>query len=185
MFRSILKQVQAPRPLSRAGVIAAAFYAAQAVAAALVVMAIYHCFELGSGMWAVVSAVLVLQSGVEQSYDASATRFIANIIGAFTGALVDKLHGHGPGDVLVALVLVVGFCEILRLDQGLRSACVAAVIVKMSVGGAVVAYAAERRVLAVLIGCTTALAVRILFERIVQRLRLGITGSDPAVVARA
>jgi uncharacterized membrane protein YgaE (UPF0421/DUF939 family) len=184
MLRSFLKHVQAPRRLTRASAVAAAFYAAQAVVCTFVVIAIYNRFELGSAMWAVVSAVLVLQPGLEQSYGASVTRFISNLIGAITGALVDKLHGHGPADVMLALVLVVGFCELLRLDQGLRSACASAAIVMMSVGGAVVAHATERRVLAVVIGCTTALAVRLLFERIEQRLRPGIAGPRPAAPAQ-
>ena len=59
-------------------------------------------------MWAIVSAVLVLQPGLEQSYGASATRFVSNLIGALTGAAVDWLYGHGGVDVIVALVLVVG-----------------------------------------------------------------------------
>jgi uncharacterized membrane protein YgaE (UPF0421/DUF939 family) len=124
-------------------------------------------------MWAVVSTVLVLQPGLEQSYGASATRFVSNLIGAMTGAIVDKLHGHAAIDVMLALALVVGFCELLRLDQGLRSACASVVIVMMSVNGAVVANATERRVLAVVIGCTTALAVRILAERLQSLLKVG------------
>ena len=97
-------------------------------------MWIYGYFQLGSAMWAVVSAVLVLQPGLEQSYGASATRFVANLTGALTGAIVDKVHGHGAADLMIALVLVVAFCELLRLDQGLRSACASVVIVMM--GGA-------------------------------------------------
>jgi len=171
MFRSFLKLVQSPRPLGRHSVLGAALYAMQAVICAAIVILIYWHFQLGNAMWAVVSAVLVLQPGLEQSYGASATRFVSNLIGALTGAAVDRLHGHEAADVMVALVLVVAFCEILRLDQGLRSACASVIIVMM--GGTAVSYATERRVLAVVIGCSTALLVRIAAERTQSLLKLG------------
>lgn len=176
--RSFLRLVQAHRRIDRDSLLTAAVYAAQAVVCTFLVMFVYDRFGLGSSMWAVVSAVLVLQSGLKQSYGASATRFVSNLIGALTGAIVDKLHGNGPVDVMVALVLVVAFCELLRLDQGLRSACASVAIVMMSVNGSVVAHATERRVLSVIIGCSTALVVRILADRI-QRV-VGTAESEPA-----
>jgi uncharacterized membrane protein YgaE (UPF0421/DUF939 family) len=175
MFRSFLKKVQSPRRISRASVLSAAFYALEAVVCAAIVMVVYRRFALGSAMWAVVSAVLVLQPGIEQSYGASATRFVANLTGALTGAAVDRLHGHSAAEVMVALALVVGFCELLRLDQGMRSACASVVIVMMSVGAADVTQTTERRVLSVVIGCSTALAVRIADERL-HRWLLGVAG---------
>ena len=168
MFRSFLNLVQSPRPLDRASALGAAIYALESVVCTAIVMYVYDRFDLGSAMWAVVSAVLVLQPGLEQSYGASATRFVSNLIGALTGAVVDRVHGHGAVDVMVALVLVVAFCELLRLDQGLRSACASVIIVMM--GGTLVAHATERRVLAVVIGCITALVVRIAAERILRHL---------------
>jgi uncharacterized membrane protein YgaE (UPF0421/DUF939 family) len=172
MFRSFLKLVQSPRPIGRSSILGAALYALQSVICATILILLYRHFQLGSAMWAVVSAVLVLQPGLEQSYGASATRFLSNLVGALTGAVVDRLHGNGAADVMVALVLVVGFCELLRLDQGLRSACASLIIVMM--GGTAVSYATERRVLAVVIGCCTAMLVRIVAERMQSRLRPGV-----------
>ena len=172
MIRSFLNLVRARRPIDRDSILGAVLYALEAVVCTAIVIYIYQQFQLGSAMWAVVSAVLVLQPGLEQSYGASATRFASNLIGALTGAMVDKLHGHTAADVMVALALVVGCCELLRLDQGLRSACASAAIVMMSVNGAVVANATERRVMAVVIGCSTALVVRVAAERIEALLRI-------------
>jgi uncharacterized membrane protein YgaE (UPF0421/DUF939 family) len=180
MFGSFLRLVQARRAIDRDSLITAAFYAGQAVVCTFLVMFVYARLHLGSAMWAVVSTVLVLQPGLRQSYGASATRFVSNLIGAVTGAVVDKLHGHGPADVMVALVRGVGFCELLRLDQGLRSACASVAIVMMSVNGAVVRYATERRVLAVVIGCSAALVVRILTHRIQEALAKLEHGAAPA-----
>jgi uncharacterized membrane protein YgaE (UPF0421/DUF939 family) len=157
MFRSFPSLVRAPRPIDRNSVLGAVLYALQAVVCTWIVIYIYQRFQLGRAMWAVVSAVLVLQPGLEQSYGASATRFVSNLIGALTGAVVDKLHGHGAADVMAALALVVGFCEVLRLDQGLRSACASVAIVMMSVG------------------CSTALAVRVVAGRIETFLHPGTT----------
>jgi len=168
MFRSFLRLVQSPRRIDRVSAVTAAVYATQAVICTFLVMYVYERFQLGGSMWAVVSAVLVLQPDLKRSYGASATRFVANLIGALTGAVVDKVHGHGLVDVMVALVLVVAFCELLRLDQGLCSACASTAIVMMSVNGAVVAHATERRVLSVLIGCSVALVVRILSEYVLR-----------------
>src|ERR1700736_641876 len=98
MFRSFLRLVQAQRPVTRESIVAALVYAAEAVVCTFLVIVLYRSFELGNVLWAVVSAVLVLQPGLSQSYGASATRFISNLIGALTGALVDKLHGNGPAD---------------------------------------------------------------------------------------
>lgn len=179
MFGPILKQVQSPRPVNRASVTGAALYAFEAAVCMLVVVLIYQRFQLGSAMWAVVSAVLVLQPGLEESYGASATRFASNLIGAATGAVVDRLHGHGTADVIVALALVVAFCEVLRLDQGLRSACASVIIVMMSVGSEVVAQTTERRVLSVVIGCSTALLVRFAAEPVQRLLRVGSGGRPP------
>jgi uncharacterized membrane protein YgaE (UPF0421/DUF939 family) len=157
----------------------AALYALEAAVCLLLVLWIYERFQLGSPMWAIVSAVLVLQPGLEQSYGASATRCVSNLIGALTGAAVNWLHGHDALDVIVALALVVCFCEILRLDQGLRSACASVVIVMMSV--AEVAQTTERRVLAVVIGCSTALIVQVASEWIRKLLLAGESKRDGPV----
>jgi uncharacterized membrane protein YgaE (UPF0421/DUF939 family) len=184
MLGSFLKMVQSPRRVNRASVTGAALYAFEAAVCMLIVVFMYQRFQLGSAMWAVVSAVLVLQPGLEQSYGASATRFASNLIGALTGAVVDRLHGHGTADVIVALALVVTFCEILRLDQGLRSACASLIIVMMSVGSEIVSQTTERRVLSVVIGCVTALLVRVAVEPVQGLLRVGGAGKprDPAQV---
>jgi uncharacterized membrane protein YgaE (UPF0421/DUF939 family) len=179
MLRSFLNLVQSPRKIDRGSLLAAAVYALESLVCMAIVVYCYQRFDLGSAMWAVVSAVLVLQPGLEQSYGASATRFVSNLIGALTGAAVDHLHGHSAADVAVALVLVVAFCEVLRLDQGLRSACASVLIVMM--GGTVVAHATERRVLAVIIGCSTALVVQIVAEKAQRLLPEGMARRGPSV----
>jgi len=183
MFRSFLKLVQSPRAVDRSSVLGAALYAVEAVICASAVSFVYRYFQLGSALWAVVSAVLVLQPGLAQSYGASATRFVSNLIGALAGVAVDRLFGHGWAEVMVALILVVGLCELLRLDQGLRTACATVLIVMMSSTSDVVAYATESRVLAVIIGCSTALAVRMAADRIQQLLRVGPHGRGGAAQA--
>jgi Flp pilus assembly protein TadB len=102
MFRAFLQHVQSPRRVDRQSALAAAFYAFEAVVCAAIVTGLYTYLQPGSAMWAVVSAVLVLQPGWEQSYGASATRFASNLIGALPGAIVDKLHGHGAVDAMAA-----------------------------------------------------------------------------------
>ena len=105
-------------------------YAGQAVAATLVVLAAYRWAGKPGGMWAAVSAVLVLQPGFRRSLAASAIRVIANLLGVGIGALVAILIPDRTSAVCVALVLIVLLCEIARLDMGVRSACASVLIVR-------------------------------------------------------
>ena len=72
----------------------ALIFAAQAVTCTLAALAIYYWAGAAGGMWAAVSAVLVLQPGVHQSLAASFVRVLANLIGVGTGVIVSMLFGR-------------------------------------------------------------------------------------------
>jgi uncharacterized membrane protein YgaE (UPF0421/DUF939 family) len=177
---AILRLIQADRPSNRETLQTAALYAGQVVFAVLLLLEGYHIWGSSAALWAVVSAIMVIQPAMEQSIGASAVRIAANTIGGFAGILVGHFWGDGIWQFLLALVLVVFICDLLRLDLGLRTACVSvAVIMLRSENGRVVSTGSQRMI-AVVIGCVTALIVQLLAEAL--RKKLGWHGPDMSAV---
>src|SRR6516165_7495431 len=84
----ILREIQAQRQSDLQTLAESCAYAAQAVVATALVIALYDWLGKGTAMWAAVSAVLVLQPRFQRSLAASATRVIANLLGAGIGVAV-------------------------------------------------------------------------------------------------
>ena len=85
---------------------------------------------------ALVSAVIVLRPGFEDSLRASQIRIAANVVGALVGMTVGMTTGSsGAPQIALALALVVVICHWPPLDKGVRSrACAGVVIVMMHEG---------------------------------------------------
>lgn len=154
---AFLHSVRAQREISFSQ---ALIFAAQAVICTLAALAIYYWAGAAGGMWAAVSAILVLQPGVHKSLAASFVRVLANLIGVGTGVIVSMVFPHGPAAVAVSLVVVVLLCELLRLDLGLRSACASLLIVTLSPDPALL-HRGEQRAVAVMVGCGIALLLQL------------------------
>ena len=156
---AFLHSVRAQREISFSQ---ALIFAAQAVICTLAALAIYYRAGASVGMWAAVSAILVLQPGVHKSLAASFVRVLANLIGVGTGVIVSMVFPHGPAAVAVSLslVVVILLCELLRLDLGLRSACASLLIVTLSTDPALLHRGAQRAV-AVIVGCGIALLLQL------------------------
>jgi uncharacterized membrane protein YgaE (UPF0421/DUF939 family) len=154
---TFLATVRAERELSLAQ---ACIFAAQAVICTLAAVMIYRWADASGGMWAAVSAILVLQPGVRQSLAASVVRVIANLLGAGIGIVVSLLYPHGLAAVALSLALLVLVCEFLRLDMGLRSACASLLIVTLSADPEVLHRGVERAI-AVCVGCGIALILQL------------------------
>ena len=172
---AILRLIQADRPNSLESLKTAVLYAAQVVLASAVLMEGYKLYGSAAGLWAVVSAAMVVQPAMEQSIAASAVRIAANTTGGIAGILVGYFLGDGIWQFLLALVLVVFICNLLRLDLGLRTACVSVAVIMLRSEGHVLTTGGQRLV-AVVIGCVTALLVQLLAEAV--RKRLGWHGPD-------
>jgi uncharacterized membrane protein YgaE (UPF0421/DUF939 family) len=91
------------------------------------------------------------------------------LIGAVTGAALSSLIGHtllclGAGVLLTGLI-----CHYIRLDDALRPAYAAVVIVTFA-GEKSVWSGSLDRVLAVLIGCLCAVIVGFIFDKAANRL---------------
>jgi uncharacterized membrane protein YgaE (UPF0421/DUF939 family) len=177
---AILRLIRADRPTNRETLQTAVLYAAQVVLAVSLVMGGYHLWGSPAALWAVVSAILVIQPAMEQSIATSAVRIAANIVGGTAGIVVGRFLGEGIWQFLLALVLVVFICDLLKLDLGLRTACVSVAVIMLKGDGRVVSTS-QGRMLAVIIGCVTALCVQLLAERL--RKKLGWHGPDMSAVA--
>ena len=164
----LLSEVQAQRESTRESFAEACVYAGQAVVATLVVLAAYRWADKPGGMWAAVSAVLVLQPGFRRSLSASAIRVIANLLGAGIGVLVSLIIHDRTVAVCVSLVLIILLCEVARLDMGVRSACASVLIV--SIGADQVLERGLERATAVSIGCGAALTLQLVMHPIMRRL---------------
>jgi len=177
---AIFRLIQADRPSNRETLQTTALYAAQVVLAVTLLLVGYHLWSSHAALWAVVSAIMVVQPAMEQSIATSAVRIAANIVGGMCGIIVGHFLGNGVWQFLLALVSCVFFCELMKLDLGLRTACVSvAVIMLRSEGGKVVSTASDRMI-DVFIGCVTALCVQLIAERV--RKKLGWHGPDMSAV---
>ncbi len=161
----------------------ALIFSAKAAAAAVAAVLLFGLTTLPGGVWAAVSAVIVTQPSMHPSVRASLTRVTANLIGASVGAAISLTLGHASLSLsmlsLAVGVLVTGMvCHFTRLDDALRPAYAAVVIVIMS-------YDKERwygsldRVLAVFLGCVCALAVGFVCDKIATLLKVETKGAAP------
>jgi uncharacterized membrane protein YgaE (UPF0421/DUF939 family) len=146
-----------------------ASYALRTASAAAIAYALYRLLGAQIGIWAVVSAIVVIMPEVKASIPSAALRTSANIVGASIGALVALAIGAYAIPALVtAMLLVAVACRLLRIDAAARSASVSAAIVLLKDPSGTLGSSAMR-IEGVLIGCGVALLVTVvaaLIERI-------------------
>ena len=150
----------------------AIIFSAKAAVAAVVAVLCYEFIKLPGAPWvAAVSAVLVTQPNLHSSLQASLLRVIANLAGAFGGAVL--LVATGQPVVAMAIgVMVTGLvCYFLKQDDALRPAFVAVIIVTL-IGEHDKWHSSLDRVLAVVVGCVCALAVGFLFDKLADAFKL-------------
>jgi len=172
-----LEAVQAQRDRTRESLAESCVYAGQAVIATVVILAAYNWAGKSGGMWAAVSAVLVLQPGFRRSLASSAIRVVANLLGVGIGALTTFLIADRIVAVCVALVLIILVCEFARLDMGVRSACASVLIV--GIGNNPLLARGIERATAVCVGCGMAILLQLALQPIIQRVLSDVAGSQP------
>lgn len=147
----------------------ATWFALEAGGCCVVLYGAYAIAKAPGVGWAIVSAILVLIPDVKQSVATALARVSANIVGALTGLAVAKLWNEHPPAILLAIVLTSYICHMLRLDLGLRTACVAVVIIMTAHPGEVVMSSFERFI-AVIAGCGVGVVVQLTALWVQQRL---------------
>jgi uncharacterized membrane protein YgaE (UPF0421/DUF939 family) len=163
--QAIAQVFKLPRPTLRESLLLAAIYAAQAVLCTLL-LTIGYTLEKAPGMgWAIISAILVLQPGITASLAASVARICANVVGAVVALGIEQFFGVGTWQLLAAILIIVFLCELLRLDMGLRAACVSAIIIMTFRESRIVMTGVDRAV-SVIIGSALAVVVQIAGSRL-------------------
>lgn len=150
----------------------AIIFSAKAAMAAVIAVLGYEFVNLPGAPWvAAVSAVLVTQPNLHSSFQASLMRVIANLAGAFGGAVLLVITGQ-PVMAMAIGVMVTGLvCYFLKQDDALRPAFVAVIIVTL-IGEHDKWHSSLDRVLAVIVGCGCALVVGFLFDKLADALKL-------------
>jgi uncharacterized membrane protein YgaE (UPF0421/DUF939 family) len=155
-------------------------YALRTVSAGCITLLAYPLLGAQAGIWAVVTAVVVIQPDIRASVAAAALRMVANIMGAGVGLVVGEFLGAQEVVALAVGLLIVAFvCRTLRLDAAARnaSASLAVVLVRDPTG---VLGSSETRVLGVLTGCAVAFIVTVAAAQLERFGRTGITASGGA-----
>lgn len=146
------------------------------VAAALATVT-YQLLHLQHGYWAVISAVIVMQSNLGRSISAAVNRLLGTAVGALVGTAVLWLAGTNLFAVFFAVTLTIWICSMNPLRDGQRLAGVTAVIV-MLVRDESVWRGGVARFTDVALGIVIALAVSVLWpSRARHELRASLAAS--------
>lgn len=150
----------------------AVIFSTKAAVATVVAALCYNFFDLPGAPWvAAVSAVLVTQPDLHASFQASFMRVLANLAGAFGGAALLVITGQPLVAMAIGVMLTGLICYLLKLDDALRPAFVAVIIVTL-IGENSKWHSSLDRVIGVVIGCVCALAVGFLFDKISSLARV-------------
>src|SRR5271154_4037080 len=152
----------------------AIIFSAKAAVAGVSSALCYKFFQLPGASWvAAVSAVLVTQPDLHSSFQASFMRVVANLAGAFGGALLLAAIGQPITAMAIGVMLTGLLCYLLKQDDALRPAFVAVIIVTL-IGENSKWENSRDRVVAVIVGCICALVVGFLFDKISNLGRLRV-----------
>lgn len=143
----------------------ALLFSAKAAVSALLADWVFGLFHLNGVVWAPISAVIVSQPTLHPSVQASLYRVAANLIGAFVGAVLITVIGHPMVSMGIGVVLTGLVCHFAKLDDALRPAYAAVVIVTLSSEPSAW-FGSMDRVLGVSVGCACALAVALVFSKV-------------------
>ncbi len=144
--------------------------------AGLVSMILAELFRLPEGYWAVISAVIVMQSNIGAAVSAAWSRLAGTAIGAFTGALFMTVWGVNPLSFGIAVTLTVLTCAFLGFLDSYRLAGATVAIVMLVTIQDVPWVVALHRFLEVSLGVVVALLVTVFIwpSRVRKNLHHGI-----------
>jgi len=91
--------------------------------------ALAHPNSLVSGIWCVLSAIVVLQSHLGGTYKAAWMRFLGVVLGSFVGAICTSIFGAHPFTLGLSVVLTICILSLLNLKDSIRIACMSLSVV--------------------------------------------------------
>jgi uncharacterized membrane protein YgaE (UPF0421/DUF939 family) len=132
--------------------------------AAVSCLYITQWLKLPQGFWAVMSAIVVMQSDAKATISASWMRIIGTFAGALVGGAVLALWGYHVWLFGTAVGLVVLICGFLKLMESYRIAAVTVAVVMLTGNSASPWTTATYRFLEVSFGILIALVISALFN---------------------
>jgi uncharacterized membrane protein YccC len=168
------------RPADRSGLLTwerkrLLIHAAKTALAAALCWALARLFHLHDGYWGSISAIIVLQSNVGSTVNASRDRILGTIIGAIFGFSF-SLFGVLPWNYILAVLAAIVICGLLGLRSSSRLAGVTITIIMLVQSSSSYWSLAFDRVVEVIAGIVVALAVTtlVLPDRARLHLRDGL-----------
>jgi uncharacterized membrane protein YgaE (UPF0421/DUF939 family) len=147
-------------------------FSTKAAISAVVGVVTYGCLQLPGSVWVVaVSAVIVTQPTLNSSLKASLLRVVANLAGAFIGAILSLLIPLPLAAMAIGIMVTGLACYALKQDDMLRPASVAVILVALA-GESGTWDALRNRVLGVIAGCLCAVTIGFLFDKILKCAKL-------------
>jgi uncharacterized membrane protein YgaE (UPF0421/DUF939 family) len=140
-------------------------YAAKSAAAAVVAFALEAGLHVPQVPWFLISAVLVLSPKPDDSVPLAWTRIGANAIGATASLLLLLAGPTNVVTVSIAFAIAIALCHRAKAMAASRSALAAVTIIMMHGPVSSPWTVACERVVAVIAGCLTGLAITYLFHR--------------------
>jgi uncharacterized membrane protein YccC len=117
--------------ISRAAAGESAKQAGKTAIAGVVSLYITGLFHLPQGYWAAITALIVMQSNVGATLNASRTRLAGTAVGAVVGGLFTALFGTNAMAFALAVAIAFFLCDLLRLAESQRLATVTVAIIML------------------------------------------------------
>src|SRR5271154_4846658 len=100
---------------SRAASLESAKQAVKTAIAGVISLYITNLFHLPEGYWAAISALIVMQSNVGATLNASRTRLAGTVVGAVVGGIFVAIFGMNVLGFALAVTIAFFVCDLLHL----------------------------------------------------------------------
>src|ERR1700678_1914048 len=90
----------------------------------------YHMARAQGAVWAIITAILILQPGLDRSMSASGVIIVATLLGSSAGTVAALLIPGDAAALLAGVLFTVILCHLFRLDLHVRLGCLTVPIVQ-------------------------------------------------------
>jgi uncharacterized membrane protein YccC len=170
ILNRVLSRRQEPTPCDAERRSLATRYRIEVLSSVTILLWGYNLAGAQGSIWAIITAVLILQPGLDTSMSASGVRIVATLLVASVGTAATLLIGTGVAALLAGILVTLILCYLVRLDLPVRQACLTVPIVQMWHSGSVV-HVDDERITAVLAGCIVPLIAQFAYEQLVREAR--------------
>jgi uncharacterized membrane protein YccC len=145
--------------ISRAVALESAKQAIKTAVAGLISLYLTTLFQLPQGYWAAITALIVMQSNVGATLNASRTRLAGTAVGAVVGGIFVAMFGMSAMGFALAVAIAFFVCDLLHLTDSQRLATVTVAIIMLIPHTSAAWVIALHRFTEVALGILIALAV--------------------------